>query len=80
MISRFNINLQCGKNTEGGDDIALHISVRVSEGYIARNSLDKLQWGEEQGEGYMPIGPGQQFEIIVLCEPTMYKVYNYFFL
>lgn len=72
MFLRFNINLQCGQNE--GSDLALHVSVRVSEGYIARNSLDKGQWGEEQGQGYMPIGPGQQFEIIILCEQSGYKV------
>lgn len=44
------------------------------EGYIARNSLINQQWGEEQGHGFLSIGAGQQFEFLILSEPTGYKV------
>lgn len=71
---RFNVNLQCGSNVDPRDDIALHTSLRVSEGYCARNTIINQQWGEEQGQGHLTIGAGQQFEILILSEPTGFKV------
>lgn len=70
--NRININLQTG--SQAGADIAVHISVRISEGYIARNSCQHGAWGEEQGQGQLPIGPGQKFEILVLSAATDYKI------
>ena len=70
----FNINLQTGPNIKPRDDTALHISVRLKQGYIARNSYLGGNWGDEQGKGRLPIGQGQQFEIIILPDAQDFKV------
>lgn len=31
-------------------------------------------WGDEQTQGYNPIAPGQQFEILILVDQASYKV------
>lgn len=74
MCCRFNVNLQTGPNVSPRDDVSLHVSVRLLQGYIARNSMERGNWGAEQGEGQLPIFPGQKFEVIVLCEEKQYKV------
>lgn len=71
---RFTINLQTGPNVKPRDDTALHMSVRLKQGYIARNSYKNGEWGDEDGKGRLPIGPGQQFEIIILCDEKDFKV------
>ncbi|KAF2894836.1 hypothetical protein ILUMI_11337 [Ignelater luminosus] len=68
---RFNINLHCGQPPS---DIALHISVRLLQNYIARNSFEDGAWGSEEDNGSVPIAPGQRFEILILCDPGSYKV------
>jgi hypothetical protein len=74
VFCRFAINLQCGPRTSPRDDIALHISPRFNEGYITRNSLQNMTWGVEENHGHMPVVRGQGFEIVILCDPTHYKV------
>lgn len=72
---RFDINLQTGPGGEiAGEDVALHASVRLTEGYIARNTFQGGCWQEELGEGGMPIQGGQRFEFLLLCEAFDYKV------
>ncbi|KAK9875397.1 hypothetical protein WA026_007791 [Henosepilachna vigintioctopunctata] len=72
---RFDINLQTGAGGEiAGEDVALHASVRMTEGYIARNSFQGNCWQEELGEGGLPIMLGQRFELLLLCENYEYKV------
>ncbi|KAL1513137.1 hypothetical protein ABEB36_002594 [Hypothenemus hampei] len=71
---RFNINFATGPNSKPRDDTALHISVRLNQGYIARNSYRNGAWQDEQGSGKLPIGKAQSFEIIVLVDPNHYKV------
>ncbi|XP_044264480.1 galectin-4-like isoform X2 [Tribolium madens] len=71
---RFNINFQTGPNSKPRDDTGLHISVRLKQGYIARNSYIGGAWGDEDGKGRLPIGPGQQFEILILPDVHDYKV------
>ncbi|RZC42240.1 Gal-bind lectin domain containing protein [Asbolus verrucosus] len=71
---RFNVNLQTGPNSKPKDDTGLHLSVRLKQGYIARNSYQGGSWGDEQGSGRLPIGPGQQFEIIILSDAEDFKV------
>jgi hypothetical protein len=56
------------------DDIALHVSFRFNQNYVARNSLQNMTWGVEESHGHMPLAQGQGFEIIILCDPTHYKV------
>lgn len=72
--NRFAINLQCGPNTSPRDDIALHVSPRFNENHVTRNSLQNMSWGPEENHGHMPIQRGQSFEIIILCDPTHYKI------
>lgn len=33
-----------------------------------------MTWGVEENHGHMPLARGQGFEIIILCDPTHYKV------
>ncbi|XP_017770971.1 PREDICTED: galectin-4-like [Nicrophorus vespilloides] len=68
----FNVNLQAGPGAEV--DIAVHVSVRISEGYVARNSFQNGEWGDEEDKGDLLIGAGQKFEIIILCGSTDYKI------
>ncbi|KAG5882586.1 hypothetical protein JTB14_030135 [Gonioctena quinquepunctata] len=71
---RFNINFQVGPNDSPRDDTALHISVRLNQGYIARNSYQDGEWGNEQGNLDLPIGTAQSWEIIILVDHNDYKV------
>ncbi|KRT81423.1 hypothetical protein AMK59_5658 [Oryctes borbonicus] len=71
---RFDINFQTRETTYDTDDIAFHVSVRLVQGYIARNSFRDGDWEDEEDYGDLPIRPGQQFEALVLCEPTQFKV------
>jgi hypothetical protein len=68
ICCRFAINLQCG------DDIALHVNPRFNANHITRNSLQNMVWGLEENYGHMPLARGQGFEIMILCDPTHYKV------
>lgn len=72
--NRFAINLQCGPKTSPRDDIALHVAPRFNASYITRNSLQNMVWGAEENHGYMPLACGQGFEIIILCDPSHYKI------
>lgn len=74
---RFDINFQTRDTTYDTDDIAFHISVRLLQGYIARNSFRDGDWEEEEDYGDLPILPGQHFEALILCEPTQFKVKHY---
>ncbi|CAH1965578.1 unnamed protein product [Acanthoscelides obtectus] len=71
---RFNINLATGPNRKPRDDTALHISVRLNQGYIARNSYKDGTWGDEQGSGKLPIGQAQSWEILILVDQNDYKL------
>ncbi|XP_030759425.1 trithorax group protein osa-like [Sitophilus oryzae] len=71
---RFNINLATGSNIKPRDDTALHVSVRLNQGYIARNSYQDQSWDKEEGKGKLPIGPAQSFEILLLVDPHRYKI------
>lgn len=75
-IFRFDINFQTSANTTPRDDIGLHLSVRLAEGYVARNSIQDGVWGEEQNGGDLPIQPGQKYEIIILSDSREFKVSN----
>jgi hypothetical protein len=33
-----------------------------------------MAWGVEENHGHMPLARGHGFEIIILCDPTHYKV------
>lgn len=74
LIFRFDINFQTSANIAPRDDIGLHLSIRLVEGYVARNSILSGTWGEEQSSGDLPIQPGEKYEIIVLSDNNEYKV------
>ncbi|XP_037071999.1 galectin-4-like [Pollicipes pollicipes] len=73
--SRFAVNLQVGPNVNPRDDIAMHVNVRYDENCVVRNSLIYQSWGdEERHPNFMPLQRGASFEILILCEPSEYKV------
>ena len=70
---RFVVNLFCGPHN--GDEIALHVSVRFNEDCIVRNSRTYAGWGAEERLGpHFPFIREQNFEILILCDPTDFKV------
>lgn len=70
--SRFAVNLRYQQH---GGDIAFHFNPRVKEGVVVRNSLLSGSWGsEEKDQPSFPFQAGQQFTMIILCEPTEFKV------
>ncbi|GJQ74249.1 putative galectin [Trypoxylus dichotomus] len=72
---RFEINFAFGPDYQKSR-IAFHSSVRFGEGGdLVKNSYDvDKRWEDEERVANLPIAPGQNFEIIVLCEPTKFKV------
>ena len=74
VCCRFAINLQCGPNTSPRDDIALHVAPHLNGSYITRNCVQNMVWGVEEKHGHMPLARGQGFEIMILCDPSHYKV------
>ncbi|KAJ8704159.1 hypothetical protein PYW07_013453 [Mythimna separata] len=71
---RFAINLQCGPNTDPRDDIALHINFRFVEMCVVRNHMTAMNWGVEDLGGGMPLMPGDNYEVLILCEPQSLKI------
>lgn len=71
---RFAINYQLGPTLNPRDDIAIHVSPRFSEGFITRNHISSMSWGMEENEGPMSIRPGEEFEILLLCDHHSYKI------
>ncbi|KAI4487544.1 PREDICTED: large proline-rich protein BAG6-like [Polistes canadensis] len=71
---RFAVNYQLGPILNPRDDIALHISPRFSEGVITRNHIESMTWGANEDEGPLCIRPGQEFEMIILCDHANYKI------
>ncbi|XP_023245195.1 uncharacterized protein LOC106643910 isoform X2 [Copidosoma floridanum] len=72
--SRFAINYQLGPGLNPRDDVALHVSPRLREGFITRNHIQAMNWGPEENDGPMWIQTGEPFEIIVLCEYSCFKI------
>lgn len=48
--------------------------MRLNQGYIARNSYRNGSWEDEQGNGELPIGQAQSWEILILIDQQDYKV------
>uniref|UniRef100_A0A1Y1KR01 Galectin n=1 Tax=Photinus pyralis TaxID=7054 RepID=A0A1Y1KR01_PHOPY len=71
---RFDINLQCGPETRPRDDIAMHLSVRFLDGFIAMNSLQNGIWGEVVHGNTQPVKRAEQFEILIMCDFNKYKI------
>lgn len=71
---KFDINLQCGPQTVPRDDIALQISVRILDGFIAINTLQAGVWGEEFQSFTQPIKRANHFEVTIMCDFNKYKI------
>ncbi|KAG5312659.1 LEG4 protein, partial [Acromyrmex insinuator] len=71
---RFAINYQLGPTLNPRDDIAIHVSPRFPEGFITRNHIESMTWGVEENAGPMWIQPGQEFEILILCDHHCYRI------
>ncbi|XP_041035253.1 galectin-9-like [Carcharodon carcharias] len=68
---RFTINLK----TSYSDNIALHINQRFDENAVVRNSRINQNWGtEERSLPFLPFVPGQTFKVLIVVQPTCYKV------
>ncbi|GCB78693.1 hypothetical protein scyTo_0016856 [Scyliorhinus torazame] len=65
-------------DVRSGPDILFHFSVRFNDWgqeVIVRNSMINNSWGGEEREApRFPFKPGQKFEILLLAEPTQYKM------
>ncbi|KAF2888344.1 hypothetical protein ILUMI_17829 [Ignelater luminosus] len=70
----FNINLQCGSQTTPQDDIAIQITVKLLDGYIALNSLENGVWGVEQRMLSLPIKRAEKFHVVLLCGLSRFTV------
>ncbi|KAM9480713.1 galectin-4-like [Clarias gariepinus] len=69
---RFCINFVVG----GSRDIAFHISPRIREGVVVRNSCIGGFWGTEEVDiNFNPFMEGQYFEISIRCGEDKFKVY-----
>lgn len=71
---RFAVNYQLGPTLNPRDDIAIHVSPRFPEGFITRNHIESMAWGAEENGGPMTIQPGQEFEMLILCDHACYKI------
>ncbi|KAF2904026.1 hypothetical protein ILUMI_02123 [Ignelater luminosus] len=69
---QFCSNLQCGSSHF--DDIALHILVRLNEGRIIVKCQQFGTWQDGYIYDNTDIFRGQQFEILVICELTVFKI------
>ncbi|KAK3549072.1 hypothetical protein QTP70_030374 [Hemibagrus guttatus] len=69
---RFWINFVSGTSR----DIAFHLSSRIREGLVVRNSQIDGCWGEEEIDlNFNPFLEGQYFEISVRCGEEKFKVF-----
>ncbi|KAB5550396.1 hypothetical protein PHYPO_G00053280 [Pangasianodon hypophthalmus] len=69
QASRFEINL---RHRNG---IAFHYNPRFNENVVVRNTQTMGQWGTEERYGEMPFYRGQNFEVIISCNPEHYNVF-----
>ncbi|MCI4379477.1 hypothetical protein PGIGA_G00228760 [Pangasianodon gigas] len=69
---RFHINFLVGASRE----IAFHLSPRIRDGVVVRNSQIGGCWGEEEIDiNFNPFLEGQYFEISIRCGEEKFKVY-----
>ncbi|XP_011872801.1 PREDICTED: basic salivary proline-rich protein 2-like [Vollenhovia emeryi] len=71
---RFAVNYQLGPTLNPRDDIAIHVSPRFPEGFVTRNHVESMSWGMEENAGPLWIQPGQEFEMMILCDYHCYKI------
>jgi len=75
--SRFTVNLQCGPSE--ANDISLHFDVRFRYGQhvnqVVRSHKQWNNWGQEETQATnFPFIPNAPFEIMILAEPTCFKI------
>ncbi|XP_034235523.1 32 kDa beta-galactoside-binding lectin-like [Thrips palmi] len=70
---RFSVNLATGPSMTG-DDIALHVSTRPSEGIVEINTCRRGGWENGQQHRPCPVRAGQHFEMIVMVEDYNYRI------
>lgn len=75
--NRFSINLQNGPS-DLPNEIALHFNPRFDDPYtgtaVVRTNRQHGGWGSEERDGASPFHKGQNFEVLILVEPTEFKV------
>lgn len=73
--SRFAINLQNGPGSYP-NDIAFHFNPRYNDGspYVVKNNRHHGGWGGEERDSHNPIPAGANFDILILCDHSEYKV------
>ncbi|KAM9324007.1 galectin-9-like [Gastrophryne carolinensis] len=70
---RFHVNLINSRTR----NILLHLNPRFNEGTIVRNTQDRGSWGpEERQVSYMPFYPGQNFQLEIRNEGSVFGVYS----
>ncbi|KAG7321851.1 hypothetical protein KOW79_014709 [Hemibagrus wyckioides] len=69
QASRFSINLLYRNG------IAFHFNPRFDENVVVRNTKTMEAWGSEERFGGMPFHKGQNFQIIISCNPHHYNVF-----
>lgn len=74
---RFSVNLVCGGDFDACD-VALHMDNRLAYGNgntVVRTHKQGGNWGaEESFQNFFPFSPNAQFEIMILAEPSGYKI------
>ena len=78
-LTSFSINMMVGsmitEQLKRSGDIGFHFSVRFNERLVVRNSRQNNVWGPEEREPrVMPFVAGRDFEAMILCEESAYKV------
>ncbi|XP_054713004.1 LOW QUALITY PROTEIN: galectin-4-like [Uloborus diversus] len=68
----FQVNLLTG--LDASSDRALHVSVRFPQRIVVRNSMERGVYGFEERQGLFPFQTGQEFTMMILVEPTSYRI------
>jgi galectin-4 len=60
--------------TYSGADVVFHFNPRFGQRQCVRNSCQGGAWGEEEKDGGLPVQPGDDFEIQIICYEEYYQV------
>ncbi|XP_062556162.1 32 kDa beta-galactoside-binding lectin lec-3-like [Armigeres subalbatus] len=70
----FNINLQSGAAVNPRDDTPLHISIRLGDKRIVRNSFVDGAWQKEERDGKCRITVGENFQLQIEVKKSHFKL------